>query len=85
MKNIKERGLKEDSKGFIRRLVLLAILVFMIILLFPGVRHNLDVWFNNIVLNLNSSIYNNDGGRAVGVPEPNSEITGSIKDSTGTW
>lgn len=85
MKNIKDRGLKEDSKGFIRRLVLLAILVFMITLLFPEVRHGLDVWFNNIVSNLDSSIYNNDGERAVSAPKPNTEITGSLKGPSGTW
>lgn len=83
MKNIKERGLKEDSKGFIRRLILLAILVFMITLLFPAVRHNLDVWFNNIVSNINFSIYNNDSIRGVSSTELN--LTNPFSESSGTW
>lgn len=56
VKSIKERGLKEDSKGFIIYLIFIFVLAFFISLLIPDVRHHLSLWLNNIFSNFDLAV-----------------------------
>lgn len=56
VKSIKERGLKEDSKGFIIYIIFIFVLAFIIFLLIPDVHHHLNLWLNNIFSNFELAV-----------------------------